>query len=78
MPPIRCHYADCLNLEEGFCAADSIELDPEDGCLTYDPLGVSPEEDWDEDEPYDGFWEEEDDLYEEEEEEVDWLGGEVG
>ena len=32
---IRCLYEDCAYLAKGFCTATSIELDPEDGCLTY-------------------------------------------
>ena len=35
MPRIRCLYEDCAFLAKGFCAATSIEMDPEDGCLTY-------------------------------------------
>lgn len=35
MPRIRCYYEDCVFLSKGLCIAPSIELDPEDGCLTY-------------------------------------------
>lgn len=35
MPTIRCYYEECIYLSKGFCSASSIELDPEDGCLTY-------------------------------------------
>jgi hypothetical protein len=35
MPRIRCLYEECIFLSKGFCIATSIELDPEDGCLTY-------------------------------------------
>ncbi|MDH5605465.1 MAG: hypothetical protein OEY93_01130 [Anaerolineae bacterium] len=35
MPKIRCLYEECVFLAKGFCSAASIELDPEDGCLTY-------------------------------------------
>lgn len=35
MPRIRCFYEDCVFLAKGFCGASSIEVDPEDGCLTY-------------------------------------------
>lgn len=35
MPRIRCLYEDCAFLSKGFCIATSVELDPEDGCLTY-------------------------------------------
>ncbi len=35
MPRIRCFYEDCIFLEKGLCGAPAIELDPDDGCLTY-------------------------------------------
>jgi hypothetical protein len=35
MPRIHCLYDDCIFLEKGFCTAKSVELDPDDGCLTY-------------------------------------------
>jgi len=35
MPRIHCFYDDCIFLEKGFCTALTIELDPDDGCLTY-------------------------------------------
>ncbi|MGD8457912.1 MAG: hypothetical protein PVF83_16150 [Anaerolineales bacterium] len=35
MPRIHCLYEDCIFLEKGFCTAPTIELDPDDGCLTY-------------------------------------------
>lgn len=35
MARIRCLYEDCVYLKKGICSAPMIELDPEDGCLTY-------------------------------------------
>lgn len=35
MPRIRCFYEDCIHLENGLCGATLIELDPDDGCLTF-------------------------------------------
>lgn len=35
MPRIHCLYEDCIFLEKGYCTAPTIELDPDDGCLTY-------------------------------------------
>jgi len=35
MTRIRCLYEDCVFLSKGFCIATAVELDPEDGCLTY-------------------------------------------
>jgi hypothetical protein len=75
MPRIRCRYLDCVYLEDGYCATGSIELDPDEGCLTYTHIGDVPEdEEWDEDE-LDEFWDEdEEDLYlDDEDEQDDWL-----
>ena len=46
MPRIHCFYDDCIFLEKGFCTALTIELDPDDGCLTYseDPGDLNIEE----------------------------------
>jgi len=50
MPKIRCHYEDCEFLDDGFCSAALVELDPDKGCLTYQPTADSiPEEPWDND-----------------------------
>ena len=61
MPRIRCHYMDCVLLDDGYCGAAAIELDPDMGCMSYkraDDLGVEDEweieeeeedlEEWDE------------------------------
>lgn len=68
MPRIRCHYLDCVLLDDGYCGAAAIELDPDMGCMTYkraDDLDV--EEDWeDEDELIDE--DEWDDLEDDEDE----------
>ena len=77
MPRIRCHYIDCVFLDEGYCAAAEVELDPEEGCLTYSATGeVSPDEAWEKNEAIEEDWEEagfvpegEDEWEEEEEEE---------
>ena len=70
-PKIRCFYDDCVFLDGGLCTATAIELDPEDGCLTYteDTLGedlFSSDEDTDdfdtEDDWDDAGFEELDDL----------------
>ena len=52
MPRIRCHYIDCVFLDDGYCGAAAIEVDPDVGCMTYsraDDLEVE-EEDWEEEE----------------------------
>jgi len=79
MPRIRCHYTDCVFLDQGYCAAAAAEIDPDEGCLTYSPTGeVSPDEAWEENESLEQEWEEtgfgtgddEDDLWLEVEDEA--------
>ncbi|MDD2696494.1 MAG: hypothetical protein PHS96_10185 [Anaerolineales bacterium] len=51
MPRIRCHYVDCVLLDDGYCGAAAIELDPDMGCMTYkraDDLAIGDE--WEEEE----------------------------
>lgn len=74
MPRIRCRYEDCVFLEEGYCGAAAIELEPDAGCLTYSRVdeSESAENEWEEDEFEDEFDEEEDDLYDEEDDEDLW------
>lgn len=72
MPRIRCHYLDCVFLDDGYCGAAAIELDPDVGCMTYSRVdGAEVEDDWDEEEEDEGEeWEEAD--ADEEEDEI-WL-----
>ena len=74
MPRIRCHYIDCVYLEDGFCGIASVEIDPDEGCWTYKRLGELPDdEDWD-DENLEEVWDEdEEDLYDEDDRADDWL-----
>ncbi len=37
MARIRCLYPDCIFLDEGYCTAAIIQVDPNQGCLTYKP-----------------------------------------
>lgn len=61
MPRIKCHYVDCVFLDEGYCSAAGVEIDPDTGCNTYSPSEDAADE-----------WEEEEDLeWEEEESEED-------
>ncbi|MGA9532522.1 MAG: hypothetical protein WBR18_07380 [Anaerolineales bacterium] len=79
MPPIRCHYADCVFLDEGFCGATAIELDIDDGCLTYERGEVETVDTvWDDDEVLDDLWEEEDEILYEGAAEEDWYENELG
>ncbi|MEJ2707984.1 MAG: hypothetical protein P8074_10270 [Anaerolineales bacterium] len=72
MPRIRCHYIDCVFLDDGYCGAAAIEVDPDIGCMTYsraDDLDV--DEEWEEDEEPLDEW---DDLEVEDEDDEDlWL-----
>jgi len=60
-------------LDEGYCSAAAIELDPDTGCATYSPTDEAKvAADWDEEEAEEWEEEEEDDddeLWEEEEDE---------
>ncbi len=73
MPRIRCHYLDCVFLDDGYCGAAAVEIDPDTGCATYSPNEEAvKDEDWEEEELEE--WEEEeveeedDDLWLDEEE----------
>jgi hypothetical protein len=71
MPRIRCHYIDCVFLDDGYCGAAAIEVDPDVGCMTYSRADDIAEEDWEEEEEEEEVeeWEEldaddeEDDLW---------------
>lgn len=77
MPRIRCRYVDCVFLEDGYCGAAAVEIDPDEGCLTYSHIDDVPADaEWDE-EDLEEIWEEEDDnLYREDEEEEESVGDE--
>lgn len=66
MARIRCHYTDCVFLDEGYCSAAAVEIDPDTGCATYSPTEATAKDEWDEEEELEE-WEEED-LEDEEEE----------
>ncbi len=69
MPRIRCHYLDCVFLDDGYCGAAAVEVDPDVGCMTYsraDDLEVEEEEEEWEDEDIEEW--EESDLDEEDDE----------
>ena len=51
MPRIRCHYMDCIFIDEGYCSAAAVEIDPDTGCATYSPSeDAIDDEDWDDEE----------------------------
>ncbi len=75
MPRIRCHYEDCVFLEEGYFGAAAIELEPEGGCLTYsrvDEVGAKPADEWEEEEADEEAEEEDEDLYDDDEDDDLW------
>lgn len=62
-------------LEDGYCGAAAIELEPEGGCLTYsrvDEAEAKAVDDWEEDELEDDESDEEEDFYDEDEDEDMW------
>lgn len=62
MPKVKCRYYDCVYLEDSYCGAVAIEIDPEEGCLTYARIeDVEDDDDWDDDEEIDELWDEEED-----------------
>lgn len=71
MPRIRCHYLDCVFLDDGYCSAAAVEIDPDAGCMTYSPNAeADTEDDWEDEEELEE-WEELEG--EEEEEEEAWV-----
>ena len=50
MPRIRCHYMDCIFVDEGYCSAAAVEIDPDTGCATYSPSEDNVDNDWEEEE----------------------------
>jgi hypothetical protein len=73
MPRIRCRYIECVFLEEGYCGTHSIELDPDDGCLTYSRYDdLTDDEEWDE-EDLEELLPEDEELYDDEEIDDSWL-----
>jgi len=75
MPRIRCHYLDCILLDDGYCSAAAIELDPDTGCMTYKrPDDAEAEDAWEEDEAEEV--EEWEDLDAEDDDEELWIDDE--
>ena len=74
MPRIRCHYMDCIFLDEGYCSAAAVEIDPDTGCATYSPSEDAANDDEWEDEDLeeweDDSGDEEDDLWLEDDDDI--------
>jgi hypothetical protein len=70
MPRIRCHYTDCIFLDEGYCGAAAVEFDPDTGCATFAPSEEAAGENFEEElEEWEDDEEEEEDSWLEDEEE---------
>ncbi len=70
MPRIRCHYIECVFLDDGYCGAAAVEFDPDAGCMTFARAnGVDEDKEWEAEEEVDD-WEELD--IDEEDDEI-WL-----
>lgn len=69
MPRIKCHYADCVFIDEGLCSAAAVELDPDTGCVTYSPSNGAASGEWGNEEELDEWEEDEVDG----EEDDEWL-----
>ena len=72
MPKIRCHYLDCLFLDDRYCSAAAIELNPDTGCQTYTPDEEAGIDNWEEEEEleeWEEIEEEDEDVWGDEEEE---------
>jgi hypothetical protein len=57
---------DCIFIDEGYCSAAAVELDPDTGCATYAPSEDDiDDEDWDDDEldGWDNDTDDDDDLW---------------
>jgi hypothetical protein len=71
MARILCRYNGCINLDDGYCGAAKIQLDPDEGCLTFSRRSRQDfDEDWeDENDDLTDFQDEgyEDELLEEDE-----------
>lgn len=72
MPRIKCHYLDCIFLDEGYCSAAAVEIDPDTGCNTYSPSDeAAADDEWEEEEEWEeeDVDEEDDELWDEDEDE---------
>lgn len=74
MPRIRCLYSDCIYIDDGFCTATSVEIDPDIGCATYAQIGDDLLDSvWSEDETLDDWDTEDLDLIDDDEDDGKWF-----
>ncbi len=72
MPRIRCHYLDCVFLDDGACGAAKVEVDPDTGCMTYKRAGnLLSDDSWGDEDMADEGWS--DFGFEEEDGDDAWL-----
>jgi len=65
MARIRCRYVGCAFLDNGICSATIVEIDPDEGCVTFSqPDDPFEDEDWDDIDDLDGYdeWDDDDDF----------------
>lgn len=71
MPRIRCHYSDCVFVDDGYCGAAAVELDPDTGCMTFSRADETEAQDeWEDEEEELEEWE---DAESDEEDDEMWL-----
>lgn len=65
MPRVRCHYVDCVFLDDAYCGTAAIEIDPDEGCMTYTRPNEISDDDWEDDdlEEWDEIESDDDDLW---------------
>jgi len=64
---------DCIFIDEGYCSAAAVEIDPDTGCATYSPSEDGEiDEDWEDDEleDWEDTGEEEDDIWLDDDDEI--------
>jgi len=72
MPRIRCHYLDCVFLDDGYCGAAAIEVDPDVGCMTFSRADdIDTENEWETEEEELDEW---DDIEMDDEDDESWIG----
>jgi hypothetical protein len=74
MPRIRCRYLDCVYLDDGYCSSEVVEIDPDEGCMTFTLITDANDDDWD-DEKIEDLWDvDDDDLLVDDDDDLDlWL-----
>ena len=62
MPRIRCHYIDCVFLDDDYCQTNIIELDSDIGCMTYsNTKNIGTDDDWEDEDQELDVWDDIDD-----------------